>query len=389
MITCQKEEFFLPEDVTYLNCAYMAPGLKVAEKAGIEGIKRKRLPFNIHEKDFFEPAEELRKVFSHLINCREPKRIVIIPSVSYGIANAIKNIKIGKGENVIITSEQFPSNVYPWIKLCEESGATLNTIHPPQDLSNRGEVWNQKLLEAINQRTKVVAISQTHWTDGTLFDLSSIRKRTIETNSLLIVDGTQSVGAYPFDLQEIQPDVLVCAGYKWLLGPYSIGLAYYGTQFDNGKPLEESWINRKESHDFAKLVNYRDQYQPLSLRYEVGEHSNFILVPMMLAALTKLAEWNPVQIQNYCQSLSNEAINKLRNKGFHVENEPHRANHLWGIKHPKLDDLKFLRSSLEATKVYVSIRGSAIRVSVNVFNDKSDLDKLVKTLIASVNATKQ
>ena len=388
MITCQKDEFFLPEDIAYLNCAYMAPGLKSVEKAGIEGIKQKRLPFKIHEKDFFEPAEELRQVFSQFINCQEPKRIVIIPSVSYGIANVIKNLKIEKSNNIIITSEQFPSNVYPWKKLCEGIGATLNTIHPPQDLSNRGEVWNQKLLEAINQQTKVVAISQTHWADGTFFDLSAIRKRTIETDSLLIVDGTQSVGAYPFDLQEIKPDMLVCAGYKWLLGPYSIGLAYYGPQFDNGKPLEESWINRKDSHDFANLVNYQDQYQPKSLRYEVGEHSNFILVPMMLAALKKLAEWNPVQIQNYCQSLSNKAIDKLRNNGFHVEHEPYRANHLWGIRHPKVDDLKFLRSSLEATKVYVSIRGSSIRVSVNVFNDKSDLDKLVKTLIASINAIK-
>ncbi|HBX65139.1 MAG TPA: aminotransferase, partial [Balneolaceae bacterium] len=92
-------------------------------------------------------------------------------------------------------------------------------------------------------------------------------------------------------------DALICAGYKWLMGPYSIGLAYYGPALDDGNPVEENWINRYESENFANLVNYNDEYQPGALRYEVGEHSNFILVPMMLKAVQQLNQWGVENIQ--------------------------------------------------------------------------------------------
>ena len=105
-------------------------------------------------------------------------------------------------------------------------------------------------------------MSHIHWADGTLFDLKAIRQRTRDVGALLIIDGTQSIGALPFDIQEIQPDALICAGYKWLMGPYSLGLAYLGEFFDEGIPIEENWKNRHNSHHFARLVNYEDKYQP-------------------------------------------------------------------------------------------------------------------------------
>ena len=100
-----------------------------------------------------------------------------------------------------------------------------------------------------------------------------------------MVDGTQSIGAMPFDVARIQPDAVVCAGYKWLLGPYSLGLAYYGPRFDDGMPLEESWVNRANSRDFSSLVQYDDRYMTGPLRYDMGQRSNFILVPMLQAAI--------------------------------------------------------------------------------------------------------
>ena len=90
----------------------------------------------------------------------------------------------------------------------------------------------------------------------------ALRQRTHEVGAQLVIDGTQSVGALPINVQELQPDALICAGYKWLMGPYSIALAYYGPYFDQGEPLEEGWINRYGSEDFTNLVQYQDRYQP-------------------------------------------------------------------------------------------------------------------------------
>jgi len=165
-----------------------------------------------------------------------------------------------------------------------------------------------------------------------------------------------------------------------MLGPYSIGLAYYGDYFDDGTPVEENWLNRKDSEDFAALVLYQEAYQPIALRYEVGEHSNFILVPMMLAALKQINKWKPENIQEYCARITRKPIELLREGGFWIEDENYRGHHLFGIRLPKHADIGKIKQQLQKNKISVSVRGDALRVSPNIYNSESDLMKLVKVL---------
>ncbi|CAN5152321.1 aminotransferase class V-fold PLP-dependent enzyme [soil metagenome] len=376
----QKEKFSMASGTTYLNCAYMSPLLKSVEKAGKLGIEKKRNPLTITPNDFFSGSEPLRKEYAKLINVRDPKRIVIIPSVSYGLATVAKNVDLKPGDKIIVAAEQFPSNYYPWQRITMETNSKLVAVAPPDEFKDRGKNWNTRILESIDSATKIVALGNVHWADGTRFDLEAIRKRTREVGSLLIIDGTQSVGALPFDVQKIQPDALVCGGYKWLMGPYSIGLAYYGEYFDNGKPIEENWINRQNSEDFTGLVNYQINYQPASLRYEVGEHSNFILVPMMLAAIKQINQWKPSNIQTYCRKISTSAINELREIGYLIENEDYRGHHLFGIRFPKGVSIEAVREKIKKKKISVSFRGNSMRVAPNVYNDEKDFEKLLNAL---------
>jgi selenocysteine lyase/cysteine desulfurase len=360
----------------------MSPLLKSVEKAGLRGLRAKRNPTEVSPVDFFTESELLRKEYAKLIHVTDPKRIVIIPSVSYGMATVAKNLKLSMGDEIIVASEQFPSNYYAWEKICSEAGAQVKIISPPQELISRGKTWNERILDSINAKTKVVALGHVHWADGTLFDLGAIRIRTREVGALLIVDGTQSVGALPFDVQKIQPDALICGGYKWLMGPYSIGLAYYGEYFNEGKPLEENWINRKNSEDFSNLINYQSAYQEGALRYEVGEHSNFILVPMLLKAVEQINKWHVENIQEYCASITNSGISTLKQKGFWVEDENYRGSHLIGIRIPKEKNIQSIKEQLLKKNIYVSYRGDAIRLAPNVYNDAADINKLIKVLIS-------
>lgn len=379
---CKKSHFQLDKSVTYLNCAYMSPQLKVVEEAGAEGLKRKRNPFKISPDEFFGETDILRNEYAKLIHAKNPKRIVVIPSASYGMANVANNLPISKGENIIVVGEQFPSNVYPWRTVAAETGAEIITVTPPKEMKDRGKIWNEKILNAITPKTKLVALGNIHWADGTLFDLKTIRTRTRDVGAWLAIDGTQSVGALPFDVSEIQPDALVCAGYKWLMGPYSIGLAYYGPALDDGKPVEENWINRYESENFANLVNYNDDYQPGALRYEVGEHSNFVLVPMMLAAVRQLNEWGPENIQNYCKDLISNGIKKLREAGYKIEDENYRSSHLFGIRLGEGHNMDQIKKRFEEQNILVSFRGDSIRVSPNVYNTEEEFGKLIDALTA-------
>ncbi len=381
MITNQRSKFTLPSGSVYLNCAYMSPMLKAVEKKGIAGIHAKRNPAAVTGEDFFKDTEKVRKEFSKLINS-EAKRVVLVSSVSYGMANVVNNIKLSSSDNIIVAAEQFPSNYYPWHRAHQDTGAKIKAIAPPLEFINRGKLWNERILEAIDANTKVVALGNVHWADGTLFNMKEIRKRTRDVGALLVIDGTQSVGALPFDVNEIQPDALVCAGYKWLMGPYSLGLAYYGEYFDQGKPVEENWINRLHSENFAGLVNYETHYQPGALRYEVGEHSNFILLPMLLEALKQINQWKPKAIQQYCAAITRKPIGMLRDAGYWVEDEKLRGHHLFGVRLPAHAQADKIKKALVKNKISVSFRGDAIRVSPHLYNREADLMKLVRVLVS-------
>ncbi|MEM6632254.1 MAG: aminotransferase class V-fold PLP-dependent enzyme, partial [Bacteroidota bacterium] len=241
-----------------------------------------------------------------------------------------------------------------------------------------GKMWNEQILDAIDTATKMVTLGHIHWADGTIFDLKAIRKRTKEVGALLVVDGTQSIGALPFSVKNFEPDALIVAGYKCMMGPYSIGCAYFGPYFDEGLPLEENWKNRKDSHIFSRLVDYQPEYQPGALRYDVGESSNFILVPMLLEAIRQVNAWEPWKIQVYCKHITAAPLEALTQMGWEVEGSDQRASHLFGIRPPMGLDLLALKAQLEKEKIFVSVRGDAIRVSPSVYNTEEDLYRLVE-----------
>lgn len=380
VLACQKHLFDLPDDVVYLNGAYMSPSLRAVSEAGIAAIQKKARPFNITIEDFFEPLEELKAAFAQLVNVPEAQRIAIIPSVSYGMANAARNIHIQPGQTILLMEEQFPSNYYIWERVAAEKGAQLKIISSPEHAHQRAVEWTARVCEAITPQTAVVAMAHVHWADGTVFGLQEIGTRARACGAALIIDGTQSVGALPFDVQAIQPDALICAGYKWLLGPYSIGLAYYGPMFDDGVPVEENWINRQESHIFQKLAQYQLEYRPLAARYSVGEQSNFILSAMMLAALRQILAWEVDTIQAYCQRISSAAVEGLQALGVTLDQSPARAAHLFGGRLGPHFHLERLREELLARRVHVSFRGDAIRIAPHVYNTEDDFEVLIDCL---------
>lgn len=381
---CQKELFRLPENEHYLNCSYLSPLLRSVEEAGIRGVRGKRHPWNVNPNDFFENSNIVRREFAHLIHAEDPQQIAIMPAVSYGMATVAKNLPIKKGGEIIIAGEQFPSNVYPWMRFSQDHDCNLNIIQPPTDFKHRGEKWNQQILEAISADTILISLGSVHWTDGTRFDLKRIGKRARENDALFVIDGTQSVGALPFDVNEIQPDALICAGYKWLMGPYGIALGYVGPRLMEGTPLEEGWIVRKNSENFGGLVEYQEEYQPGALRFDMGERSNFINVPMMAEALKQVNKWTPEKIQAYYKKLCSEIFVELREHEFRIEDEDWRGHHLFGIRLPAKASMDQLSQKLQENNLHVSVRGSAVRVSPHVYNDLKDIEVLRTTLMTFV-----
>ena len=380
---CLRDLFSLPPDDTYLNGASRSPQLVAAAEAARRALLWREENSGMPIEAFFSPVAKLRSAFAQVIGSSEPDRVALIPAASYGIATVAKNLPLERGQNIIVVQDQFPSNYYTWQRLCAETGAELITVCQPTDASAS---WSDRILDAITPNTAAVAIAHLHWSTGTIFDLEAMRKRTDEVGAWLVVDGTQSLGAYPFDVNKIRPDAVVAGGYKWLLGPYGCGYAWYGPRMDDGVPLEENWINRQGSDDFSRLSEYQDAYRPLATRYSVGESSNFIMVPMQQAGLDLLNRWVPGSVQEYTKALWDSIEPAMTDLGVRVPRSG--GFHLVGLRLPDHIDADKLKATLAERSISVSYRGALVRVSPHVYNTPEDMSRFVEGLRDSRRVTR-
>lgn len=355
----------------------MAPQLKSVTAAGKHFLEQKEHPFTIFPEDFFSDAEQLKGKFAQLIHADDAQRIALGPSASYCLANAAKNVPLEKGEEIILTAEQFPSNVYCWERVASNASAKVIFVEKPID---KDQSWTDRIIDFMSPKTKVVAMGNVHWADGTLFDLIRIRTACDAVGAYLIIDGTQSVGALEFSVKAIKPDALIVSGYKWMMGAYGMCLAYYGPRFDNGIPIEESWMNRKDSEDFAGLVNYESAYKGSANRYSMGQSSSFIYTGMLNKALGQLLEWGTDRIQDHGFKIMDTLKSELINSPFTFGEAGENAGHLWSLKLSGGMDKDHLKTQLNANNIYLSIRGDYIRIASHLYNNDQDVEVLANVL---------
>ena len=377
MIPNQRHLFDIPDDVAYLNCAYMSPLMKSALEAGTGGLARKAHPWEITPDQFFSGAEEFRTVASQFLDC-SPDCIAIVPSASYGIATAARNLPLKKGQSVLVLAEQFPSHYYAWQRLAEENGGTVKVVPWPSDHD-----WTAAVLNSLTPDVAIAALPRVQWTSGGRLDLVRIGEACRKIGAALALDLTQSLGALPFSVgglqHGVQPDFAVAASYKWMLAPYSIGLLYVAPKWHKGRPLEENWIQRANARDFSSLTLYDENYDAGARRFDMGERANFALLPAAVRAMKQLLAWEVSQISETAGALNRQLAAAAAEFGFSSPPENLRAPHYLCLRR-ETPIPRNLPEILAREKVFVSVRGSSIRVTPHVYNSVADAERLVRCL---------
>jgi selenocysteine lyase/cysteine desulfurase len=372
-LPCQRELFDIPHGITYLNCAYLGPHLRAATKAGLEAVTANAFPWKRTAENWFTGAERLRTLAARLMNARADS-VALVPAVSYGIAIAAANVPVKPGQSIVLLENQFPSNYYVWQALARRSGAKIRTVQRGSD-----GTWTDAVLAAIDRETAVVAVPNCHWTDGSLVDLRRVSQRARAVGAAFVVDASQSLGVYPLDVEELQPDFLASVGYKWLLGPYGLAYLYAAPRWQSeGTPIEYSWVTRLGSENFSRL-EYVDDFQPGARRFDMGEYSQFTTVPIATAALEQILEWGVERIQRSLAPLTRLIQEGAEKLGGTALPERHRAGHLVGIR-LRPDLTAGIAQKLTAAGIYVSVRGDVIRVAPHVYNDRSDIETLLSAM---------
>lgn len=362
------------DGVAYLNTANMSAMLKSVAAAGAAAVSLRGRPWRVAPDDWFSGAETLRTLAGGLIGT-DGEGIAIVPSVSYGMAVAAANLAIGPGRDVVLLDGEFPSNLNTWDAAARRTGAAaIRVTRPP------GEGWTEAVLAAIDARTAVVSVPHCYWTDGALLDLVRIGGAARAAGAALVVDASQSMGALPLDVAAVRPDFLMSAGYKWLHGPYGLSYLYAAPRWrEEGVPIEQSWMTRDGAEDFAGLTRPRDAWRPGARRFDMGEFSQMITLPMAVAGLAQLDAWGVDRIQATLSLVTGRIEQAARTGGWDVEPLGRRAGHMMGVRGSP-ERAAALGAALKAANVVVSLRGNSIRVAPHLNNGTDDVERLCEVL---------
>jgi selenocysteine lyase/cysteine desulfurase len=371
----QRDQFDVPDDVAYFNTASLSPVLRSVREAGESALRQRARPWEIGEADWFTDVERLRALAGQLVG-GDAEGIALVPATSYGFAVAAANLPVTAGQQILVLADEYPSGTYTWRGLAERTGAGIRTVSRAP-----GQTWTEAVLAAIDERAGIVSVPNVHWTDGGLVDLERVAARTRAAGARLVIDASQSLGVMPLDVTALRPDFVVAVGYKWLLGPFGRGYLWVAGEHRDGRPLEENWIVREGSDDFARLVDYRDEYLPGARRYDQGARTLFELTPMAIAALEQVLAWGPSRIGDALATVTAEIATRLAGAGV-TASEP-RGPHLLGLHIPG-GAADRVAAELKAANCFVARRGDAIRVAPHLHVTQADVDRLVTTLIASL-----
>jgi selenocysteine lyase/cysteine desulfurase len=373
-IAGQRHLFEIPGDVAYFNLASLAPQLRSVHEAGARALRARGAPWQIHAPDWFDDVEQLRDLFARVIG-GDADGVAIIPATSYGLAIAADNIAAQAGGRILLTAGDYPSTVYTWRAFAARHEAQITTVTRRQ-----GETWTDAVLAELDQRVRVVSVPNVRWTDGARIDLERIGARARDVGARLVVDLTQSAGAMPFDVSAVRPDFLVAAGYKWLLGPFSVGYLWVAPEHRGGTPLEHNWINRAGAENFATLTDYRDDYQPGARRFDVGQRTNFLLTPMAIAALTQVLDWQIPAVASTLQSITDRIEDWADQHGLEPLAHGDRGPHMLEIGIPE-EAMARVPGRLAEQNVFVGVRGATgLRVSPYLYTTDEDLERLFGAL---------
>lgn len=378
----------------YFDSASRSPIPCNVELVGKDYVSMQASPwdFKSNESDVFN----IRKLYSNLIHSISSECIALVPSTAFAMSLAAKNIlhsgSVIVGKKIMVVENEMASHVYCWQRLCKETGATLFVVPTPEDND-----WLATIIHHFDPSVVVLALSSVHWCDGSLINLQALSKylETLECKPYVIIDGTQSVGAHPINMVELDAvDFMACSVHKWLNGPYGCSLIYvHPRNHNNWLPLDhhersqKNVLNVREWDEIGIMTSngYPENFVDGACRLDSGGRPNPVLIPMIRLALDNLLHWEVSNIQSYLKSLTNFLATEIKylNLGFLLPlADEFRCGHILGLRLSTNTsiDASTLAAKLKEEKVYVSARYGVLRISPYLNNTMDDCVRFLLVL---------
>jgi selenocysteine lyase/cysteine desulfurase len=327
---------------------------------------------SVNYADWLREYERVRASAARLVNARAHE-IAFMRNTSDAISAVANGINWSEGDTIVGCNVEFPSNVYPWMRLAQERGIRLKQA-PERD----GRIDTDELLSLVDDRTRVVAISWVQFASGFRSDLGRIGRFCRERDIIFLVDVIQGLGGLKLDVERDCVDAFAADSHKYLLGPEGIALLYVSDRvIDRIKPTVVGWtsVNNYERH-----LDYNLDYREGALRFECGT-LNTAGVYGLGAAVDLFLEVGPENIEEHLLSLSDYMSERLKAKGYNVVSS-RRKGETSGIvtcTH-ELHSPGSLYHLLLSKKIITAPRAGRLRISPHFYNTREEVDELIAAL---------
>lgn len=369
-------DFHTEPDTSYLNCAYHGAIPHVAVTAMNEAAGLKQAPYRLPDVAHFEFPETYRNEMARFIG-GDPRQLVIGDSATHGIMLLVNGLTWQSGDQVILGAGEFPANRFPWESL-QELGVEVRSI----DLTDAA--WKQNLENSLTERTRVVSVSWVNYSTGFRVDLQALSAVCRQYEVLLVIDASQGIGSLPFRVDDVPFDLLTCATYKWLLGPYGLGFSYVGHKLLRQLSTPNiHWMRVKGAEDFNRLNDCDLDLVEDASRFDVNETANFFNLAPGIASLRYLQEIGLDTVVAHDRALVQRILDGLpQDVTLRSNDEPRHRSNIVALRGRDAKHTQRLFDALRAARVFVSLRDGNLRISPHVYNTAADVDRLLEVLNA-------
>ena len=308
-------------------------------------------------------VQRTRRLTAELVGSHEDE-IAFGPNTSAGIGTIAEGFPWQAGNNVVLSSSEFPSNRFPWLNL-KRRDVEVRQVDTPDDPKD----FISALDQACDSQTRILACSWVDYATGVRRDPERLADVAHRHKALLVLDVIQGFGVLPLDFGAQQIDVLVADGRKWLLGPEGAGLLVVRRDkqdlFEITRP---GWASTTSPLDFgaAQLM-----LSETATRFESGMHNTFGLSGLH-ASLRLLRDITPAARAERLLSVRGEFEKAGRLAGLECPAWPEPAQSgILTFRHPRLESAAVIRQ-LHSQNITVSLKNDHIRVSPHLYNDADD-----------------
>jgi cysteine desulfurase / selenocysteine lyase len=364
--------FPVTEKFIYMNHAAVCPiSTRVRESmtALVDDVMRNG---SVNYAGWLGAYEETRASAARLVNSR-PREIAFMRNTSDALSTVANGIAWREGDTVVGCNVEFPSNVYPWMRLAEERGIRLK-----QATEREGRIDADELLSLVDDRTRVVAISWVQFASGFRSDLARIGQFCRARDIIFVVDVIQGLGGLKLDVERECVDAFAADAHKYLLGPEGIALLYVSDRvIDRIKPTTVGWTSVK---NYEEHLDYNLDYREGALRFECGTLNTAGMYGLG-AAIDLFLEVGPERIEKHLLSLSDYLAERLNAKGYNVVSS-RRKGETSGIvtcTHERHSPGS-LYHLLLSKNIITAPRAKRLRISPHFYNTRQEVDQLIDAL---------